>query len=291
MGACCSTIRDNVSDSESDSEYSESKDRGPMQQLEENVWLGNEEAGKDLATLKANGIKHICAVGWDLVEHHKDTGEINYHITNEIYDAPDQDIMPTLKASLEFIDEVIQKNEKVLIHCVLGISRSATIATAYIMKKHKKTFVEALKFVRSKRCVAVPSLGFEYQLYQFEKKNYSLDLEKYYPRDWKKQLEDYCRNVVLPKTKKLQKDADAGSYSGQDLYALTCNWLELIRLQIFWPELDALREEAVKIMRQVQVDHVQDEATLQQFDKIFYDFDTGEDAQVATEDAQAGTEI
>jgi len=262
MGACCSN-----EEYYSDSESSEVDD-GPMQQLDDHVWLGNEEAGKDLGSLKENGITNICGIGWDLEPHHKNNG-MTYNICNEVYDSPGRNIMPTVKTCLEFIDEVKARNEKVLIHCHLGISRSACVATAYIMKDRKLTFVEALKFVRSKRSVAVPSLGFEYQLYAFQQENYSLDLSLYEGGEWDEQLEDYCKNVLLPRTKKLRKEADDGDYEGQDLYALTMNWWELIRLEVSWESLDKIRDEAVQILRSIQVDCVQDENSLKMFDDMF----------------------
>lgn len=49
-----------------------------------------------------------------------------------------------------------------------GISRSATITIAYVMKKHKMRFEEAFRFVSSKRPQIEPNVGFREQLMRYE---------------------------------------------------------------------------------------------------------------------------
>ena len=68
----------------------------------------------------------------------------------------------------------------VLIHCSAGISRvimrlmqSATLVIAYIMKKKKMSFREAIRIVRKKRKNVCPNLGFERQLKEYEKEIFS----------------------------------------------------------------------------------------------------------------------
>jgi len=62
-----------------------------------------------------------------------------------------------------FIDEVIQSKGIVLVHCVQGISRSATLVLAYLIMKRKMTIQQAMEAVRSKRSIA-PNEGFVQQL-------------------------------------------------------------------------------------------------------------------------------
>jgi dual specificity MAP kinase phosphatase len=50
-----------------------------------------------------------------------------------------------------------------------GISRSATIAIAYVMKKLSLTCPEATKFVKDRHPIAEPNIGFMYQLEYYEK--------------------------------------------------------------------------------------------------------------------------
>lgn len=67
--------------------------------------------------------------------------------------------------ALIFINFLIPKlinyeNEKILFHCHSGVSRSATFAIAYLMKKHKLTKDKAFDLVKSKRSIINPNYGF-----------------------------------------------------------------------------------------------------------------------------------
>lgn len=53
--------------------------------------------------------------------------------------------------------------DKVLVHCVMGRSRSATLVLAYLMMKHSLSVVEAIEHVRQRRCI-LPNHGFLKQL-------------------------------------------------------------------------------------------------------------------------------
>lgn len=57
---------------------------------------------------------------------------------------------------------------RVLIHCNLGISRSSTLLLAYLMKKYNATLYEAYKFLRHRRPIVCPNLGFLRQLLDYE---------------------------------------------------------------------------------------------------------------------------
>lgn len=47
----------------------------------------------------------------------------------------------------------------VLVHCYFGVSRSATVVIAYIMKKYQLTYTEAFEKVKSKRHIVFPNQG------------------------------------------------------------------------------------------------------------------------------------
>lgn len=70
---------------------------------------------------------------------------------------------------IEFIEESLKKNENILVHCAAGVSRSASIVIAYIMKTKKLKFEEAFNLVKSKRSIICPNRGFRSQLMDFEK--------------------------------------------------------------------------------------------------------------------------
>ncbi|KAK7129548.1 hypothetical protein R3I93_019245 [Phoxinus phoxinus] len=79
-------------------------------------------------------------------------------------------ILPWLDRSVEFIEKAKAGNARVLVHCLAGISRSATIAIAYIMKRMDMSLDEAYRFVKEKRPTISPNFNFLGQLLDFEKK-------------------------------------------------------------------------------------------------------------------------
>ncbi|NWR12904.1 DUS16 phosphatase, partial [Paradoxornis webbianus] len=79
-------------------------------------------------------------------------------------------ILPWLDKSVDFIEKAKASNGHVLVHCLAGISRSATIAIAYIMKRMDMSLDEAYRFVKEKRPTISPNFNFLGQLLDFEKK-------------------------------------------------------------------------------------------------------------------------
>jgi hypothetical protein len=69
---------------------------------------------------------------------------------------------------IEFIENARKNRMNVLVHCMAGISRSATVTIAYLMKSYNFSLEEAFKYARSKRPVIRPNDGFYYQLTEFE---------------------------------------------------------------------------------------------------------------------------
>lgn len=59
-------------------------------------------------------------------------------------------------------------NEKVLVHCHAGMSRSVTVVLAYLMKYYAHTFHTAYDFVKQKKSNISPNFSFLEQLLEFE---------------------------------------------------------------------------------------------------------------------------
>ncbi|RYH27240.1 dual specificity protein phosphatase family protein [archaeon] len=82
-----------------------------------------------------------------------------------VADSLDENITPYLQAAIDFIEEgVLKYNCATLVHCHGGISRSASIAIAYIMKTQCMSYDSAFQLVKSQRRAIRPNSSFEEQL-------------------------------------------------------------------------------------------------------------------------------
>lgn len=77
-----------------------------------------------------------------------------------IYDDPGFPIGDYFVRASNFIHEAQLLNEPILVHCVAGISRSATIVAAYLMRRYGWCATNALRRIKSVRPWIQPNDGF-----------------------------------------------------------------------------------------------------------------------------------
>jgi len=97
----------------------------------------------------------------------KALGEIQ-RIKLWIDDVQEEDLFPHFDVVADQIHAVIQDVENVLVHCVAGVSRSASICLAYLTKYHFRSLRAAYHLMCQKRAMVRPNLGFWRQLIHFE---------------------------------------------------------------------------------------------------------------------------
>lgn len=83
-------------------------------------------------------------------------------------DTPQTYIYPHLELQSDQIRAIIQDGGRVLVHCIQGVSRSASICLAYLTKYHCRSLRDAYHLMKSKRPMVRPNLGFWRQLIAFE---------------------------------------------------------------------------------------------------------------------------
>lgn len=84
-------------------------------------------------------------------------------------DDPNANILPYLDTAVDRINEaIVQRNSHVLVHCVAGVSRSATIVIAYLMKHRRMSLRDAFNYCYNMRPVIRPNNGFMLQLINYE---------------------------------------------------------------------------------------------------------------------------
>ncbi|EIE21188.1 MAP kinase phosphatase 1, partial [Coccomyxa subellipsoidea C-169] len=87
-----------------------------------------------------------------------------------LQDTPAEDITSVLYNVFDFIEAARLNGGRVLLHCSQGVSRSATLAIAYLMWKRSRPFDEVLTSVKAIRGVANPNIGFTCQLLNWQRR-------------------------------------------------------------------------------------------------------------------------
>ena len=122
-----------------------------MNEVIDGIFIGDDLSSSDIPVLASNDIKNVLC----MAEEHdiNDNTNINY-IKYGVFDGH---LLPkrVLMECIEEIYRAVKAGEKILVHCLAGISRSATIVIAYLIKHKNMGFQEALNFVRTVRpCVS-----------------------------------------------------------------------------------------------------------------------------------------
>ncbi|CAG9761484.1 unnamed protein product [Ceutorhynchus assimilis] len=128
------------------------------------LYVGNYRDSKDSSQLTKHNITHIVAIHDTARRIHSD----KHYLCIMASDTPDQNLTQYFSLSNDFIHAARLRDGNVLIHCLAGMSRSVTVAVAYIMSVTTLNYKDALKVVRAGRNVANPNLGFLKQLEEFE---------------------------------------------------------------------------------------------------------------------------
>lgn len=129
------------------------------------LYLSDYFTARDTEALNRLGITHVISV----IE--QDTNipdcipaERRLHI--HIPDRADANILVHLDRTTQFITSALAENDsnKVLVHCLQGISRSATVVCAYLVATSGMLASEALAHTQAKRGIICPNIGFRKQL-------------------------------------------------------------------------------------------------------------------------------
>ncbi|KPM06651.1 Dual specificity phosphatase-like protein 3 [Sarcoptes scabiei] len=135
------------------------------------LFLGNECHASSRKTLMNLGITAVLNVSKACPNHFEQ--DFNYKRI-PISDSKCDDITRVIDEALNFIDKIKEDcNGKVLVHCRAGISRSATICIAYLIKTKRLRMEEAYEFVKARRSLISPNFNFMAQLIEFEDQVFS----------------------------------------------------------------------------------------------------------------------
>ncbi|XP_014227363.1 dual specificity protein phosphatase MPK-4-like [Trichogramma pretiosum] len=163
---------------ESSSLTREDFEAGPTScdEIEPNLFLGNLTAATDIEWLKKTKITHILTVdSCPLPRKIQDAlPDIKLKFM-QMADMPREDLLTSFNDSNQFIESALESGGKILVHCYFGVSRSATIVIAFIMKKYNLPFDNAFETVKKKRRFVGPNPGFIAQLQLYEEMGFTID--------------------------------------------------------------------------------------------------------------------
>ncbi|GBP48138.1 Protein phosphatase Slingshot [Eumeta japonica] len=131
----------------------------------DHVYLGSEWNASNLEELQRNGVGHILNVTREIDNFFP--GMFNY-LNIRVYDDEKTDLLKHWDNTYKYISKAQSEGSKVLVHCKMGISRSASVVIAYAMKAYNWNFDKALRHVKEKRSCIKPNTNFLNQLETYQ---------------------------------------------------------------------------------------------------------------------------
>ena len=130
-----------------------------------NIFVGNYAFALNKKLLLENKITHILNCGNGLKNFYSKDGNFKY-MQIPLYDSKTQNLVQYIPNINKFIDEGSFNNNKILIHCGEGVSRSAAVCLMYMITNKGYTYSQAKElFIKNKECCC-PNSGFISQLKQ-----------------------------------------------------------------------------------------------------------------------------
>ncbi|CAJ1068290.1 protein phosphatase Slingshot homolog 1 isoform X2 [Xyrichtys novacula] len=131
----------------------------------DHVYLGSEWNASNLEELQETGVSYILNVTREIDNFFP--GTFNYH-NIRVYDEDATDLLAHWNDTYNFIVKAKKNHSKCLVHCKMGVSRSASTVIAYAMKEFGWSLEKAYNFVKQKRSITRPNAGFMRQLAEYE---------------------------------------------------------------------------------------------------------------------------
>lgn len=135
------------------------------------LFVGRRPAADRLAELSGRGITHVVSCLDEKQRSSVDFLSTEFeHTFLPTVDEMHQDLADTFDAFFDVVDGARDHNPdlSVLVHCEVGVSRSASLAIALVMRDERMTFLDAFELVRSKRVQVLPNIAFASQLQRLE---------------------------------------------------------------------------------------------------------------------------
>uniref|UniRef100_A0A667WX03 protein-serine/threonine phosphatase n=1 Tax=Myripristis murdjan TaxID=586833 RepID=A0A667WX03_9TELE len=131
----------------------------------EHVYLGSEWNASNLEELQNSGVQYILNVTREIDNFFP--GLFEYH-NIRVYDEEATDLLAYWNDTYKFISRAKKAGAKCLVHCKMGVSRSASTVIAYAMKEYGWDLERAFDYVKERRAVTKPNPSFMRQLEEYQ---------------------------------------------------------------------------------------------------------------------------
>ncbi|XP_041808308.1 protein phosphatase Slingshot homolog 2b isoform X2 [Chelmon rostratus] len=131
----------------------------------DHVFLGSEWNASNLEELQNSGVQYILNVTREIDNFFP--GVFEYH-NIRVYDEEATDLLAYWNDTYKFISRAKKAGSKCLVHCKMGISRSAATVIAYAMKEYGWDLKKAFDYVKERRTVTKPNPSFMRQLEEYQ---------------------------------------------------------------------------------------------------------------------------
>ena len=118
-----------------------------MDEIIPGLWVGNIYAAADADALRERNIHSVLSCMRGKVR----VAEAFTHFQIQLDDTEDADALAFFPQCISFIENELEQGRGVLVHCQAGVSRSATIACAYLMYAEQLDAQTALERVEKAR--------------------------------------------------------------------------------------------------------------------------------------------
>ncbi|XP_069471349.1 protein phosphatase Slingshot homolog 2 isoform X2 [Ambystoma mexicanum] len=131
----------------------------------DHVFLGSEWNASNLEELQNRGVRYILNVTREIDNFFP--GVFEYH-NIRVYDEEATDLLAYWNDTYKFISKAKKHGSKCLVHCKMGVSRSASTVIAYAMKEYGWNLDRAFDYVKERRHVTKPNPSFMRQLEEYQ---------------------------------------------------------------------------------------------------------------------------
>ncbi|MBO6938233.1 MAG: dual specificity protein phosphatase family protein [Deltaproteobacteria bacterium] len=144
----------------------------PFSRISDSITLGRRPKAADLDALRSAQITHVISCLPEAQRPKVVFLESEFRcLFLPVHDGIHEDIASGFPDVFRFVESAREGDPeaRVLVHCEVGVSRSATLVTALMMKRERLRFFDAFSAVRERRAQVLPNIGFASQLQRLER--------------------------------------------------------------------------------------------------------------------------